>query len=163
MAANGLKGEGMGMSTVPKRVDPAFWLDAGAGGAVAVTEERAWRQSDTITLELPKVGERTRVEPRPIAVAVVRSLVRSERGLSFLLMTAFSITLAIVSAAATSTAIAARDNRLALESMKTRVGILQKTLEDARNQQTNEAGFAGDSLAPIEWGNVVWVPLRQER
>jgi hypothetical protein len=138
-------------------------LDAGAGGAVAVTEERAWRQSNTITLELPKAGERTRVEPRPIAAAVVRSLVRSERGLSFLLMTAFSITLAIVSAAATSTAIAARDDRLALESMKIRVGILQKTLEDTRNLQTDEAGFASDSLAPVEWNDAVWVPLWQER
>jgi hypothetical protein len=47
--------------------------------------------------------------------------------------------------------------------MKTRVGILQKTLEDVRNGQTDEAGFASDSLAPIEWGNVVWVPLSQER
>jgi hypothetical protein len=89
--------------------------------------------------------------------------VKSERGLSFFLMTFLAVTLACVSALATSTSIAARDNRLALEDMKTKTGILQRDLEDARSRQAAEYGFAGDATMPVESDSVVWVPLPQER
>jgi hypothetical protein len=147
------------MNAVPKRVENASWMVGNTVRTLVFPKPGDIRTTDAGAIGLPKQAERTAAPPVSISIPFARIL-KFELPISYTAIVALALALGGVSATATAAGINARDSRLSLENLKSRVGFLEKQLEVAR--KTPPEIQVSSAILPIESDHVIWVQLPEE-
>jgi hypothetical protein len=151
------------MNALPKRANPAFWVDGSTIRALVLPDGRGWKAPDAGVLELPPVLDNVGSARKPIAVPALGSIFRFEMYASFFVIAVLALILAGVSAGARMIAISTRDNQVAAQEKKNEISVLEFKLDQAKRVPPDVEASSIKQTLPIEHNEMVRVRLPDEK
>lgn len=150
------------MNAIPKRSDPAFWVESKAAETAILRDKFNLDPSQDVLTKIGRAAQKTtsnRLEFHSITLlTLVILLLKHERVISYFLLVILAVCLAVISASATSAGISVRDSKLAVEKMKGEISLMRTEVERLKRSTASQTLIQDHKLDPIEHDDVIWIP-----